>query len=280
MVWIPQYGRNVQLKELEEKYAPIYESVLNIGGSTMSILPLGDIHHYSALNKFKTIGGEQVEFTWSEAIESFDTPFDRTSPDSYQGIIPFVDFNGTDEWASTPDAAYWSNNDDNTEPWSLGAWIQIAATSTTRSILSKFGANGTKEWDWRVSASEDLILNIDDDTGSANIQQVTDVALSTGRWVFVVSTYNSVGGANAETGMKNYVDGVLVASTASKSGSYGRMQDLASLVYLGARERNSVSQEFGTRIAGASQGPWFTLVELSADAILRLFEIGRRALSL
>ena len=78
-------------------------------GTTGTILPIGDHKHGQPnATTFQTVGDQQVTFTWSEAPNAFDTALDLTNPDRFQGIVPVVTFNGTDEEADSPDASYWS----------------------------------------------------------------------------------------------------------------------------------------------------------------------------
>ena len=53
------------LKLYQSLWAPYYQSVLNILGSTGVILPLGDPHHGQPdATSFTTKGGAQLTFTW------------------------------------------------------------------------------------------------------------------------------------------------------------------------------------------------------------------------
>ncbi len=139
------------LKFYEAMWGPIYEAVLSVLGSTGTVLPIGDPKHGQPnATTFTTVGEEQATFTWSEAPASFDTSLDLTSPDSFQGIVPVVDFNGTDEEADSPDAAYWTRA---LAAMSVGAWVNPETISGSDSILSKYSVNGdTREW-WLLLSS-------------------------------------------------------------------------------------------------------------------------------
>src|SRR3990167_4903337 len=45
-------------------------------------------------------------WTPSEALSAFDVPFDLKLESNFLGLAPLLDFNGSDELATTPDAAY------------------------------------------------------------------------------------------------------------------------------------------------------------------------------
>ncbi|MCH8848227.1 MAG: hypothetical protein IIC32_04545, partial [Chloroflexi bacterium] len=59
------------LKLYQALWAPYYQAVLSVLGSTGVVLPLGDPHHgHPDATSFTTKGDEQVTFTWSEAPSS------------------------------------------------------------------------------------------------------------------------------------------------------------------------------------------------------------------
>lgn len=281
-------GRNYSLKELEAQWGPMYESVLAILGSTGTILPIGDPKHGQPdAATFTTVGEEQVTFTWSEAPASFDTALDLTSRDSFQGIIPFVECNGTDEEADTPDSAYFTRDDASGEAWSLGIWCRVTPGNTDRKVLwSKFDASvAIQEWIFDLTVTNNfprLILR--DDSTAVNILATSDVAIVPGTWQPIVITYDGTGGSGAMTSpnVLIYISGAVVAHTASNNGSYVAMEDGTSAIAL-AHELNAtpaVANAFNGRMAGGPLGPFFVQTELSPDAVLRLYELGRRALAL
>ncbi|KKM64518.1 hypothetical protein LCGC14_1500670, partial [marine sediment metagenome] len=112
-------------------WGPLYEAVLSILGSTGTILPFGDPRHGQPnATTFTTIGEEQVVFTWSEAPASFATPLDLKLAGNFQGIIPVLTCNGTDEEADSPDAVYWSRVG---AVFSVGAWVNL--TDATNALF-------------------------------------------------------------------------------------------------------------------------------------------------
>jgi hypothetical protein len=187
------WGRNWQLQELQLEYAKLYEAVLNILGSTATILPLGDHHHgQPTATTFKTVGEEQVTFTWSEPPASFDTALDLTDPASFQGIVPVVSFNGSDEEADSPDATYWSRA---AAALSMGMWVNLTdATSST--LMTKFTA-GQREWRWLTTSGDDMQLLVYDESegGNPTLDTLTDVALTEGVWQLLIATFD--GSTNA-----------------------------------------------------------------------------------
>ena len=146
------------LQLYQAMWGPIYESVLNVLGNTGTILPIGDPKHGQPnATTLTTVGEEQVTFTWSEAPNSFDTKLDLTDPASFQGIVPIVTFNGTDEEADSPDAAYWTRT---LAVASWGAWVKPVAGSANQTILSKHDSvGGTEEWIFGIDGSERGYVN-------------------------------------------------------------------------------------------------------------------------
>jgi hypothetical protein len=266
-------GRNYTLQELETAWGHTYEQRLNLLGSTAVILPMGDPLHYSAVDKFKTVGEEQVEFTWSEAIESFDTPFDRNLASSYQGIIPVVTFNGTDEEADSPDAGYWSRVG---TAFSVGAWVNL--TDATSSYILSRHQSGDQEWLVGFGGSDQLFVQLVDDSAGSDKSLIatSDSAVAQGQWVYVVAT---VDGEETTAGLLLYENGVLLAANKDKGGNYSAMEDLVQTTKLGHRNTTPASI-FDGIMAGGPLGVTFVQVALSADVIRRDFEIGRRALAL
>ena len=267
-------NRGSVLQLYQAMWGPLYEAVLNILGSTGVILPIGDPKHGQPnATTFTTVGEEQVTFTWSEAPASFDTPLDLASPDSWQGIIPVVDFNGTDEEADSPDAAYWTRA---LAAMSVGAWVNT--TAATGTILGKFDyTNDRREWVFNTSTLYlKLTLYDEDDASNSYILTLSDVAIVASTWTHVVATYN--GSADA-SGINIYINGALVASTDTDQAGFTSMRDKAGLVTLGFAD-STVVEPFDGYMAGGPLGPFFVQAELGADQVKRLYEIGRRALGL
>ena len=273
------------LQLYEALWGPVYEGVLSILGTTGVVLPIGDPKHGQPnATTFTTVGEEQVTFTWSEAPNSFDTKLDMTDPDSFQGVVPVVDFNGTDEEADTPDAAYWTRDDSGSAPFSVGLWIKPSSVSGDRVLLGKFdstSASPLREWQVALNGDE-VFVQFADESGNWFPSRQTDALnlVATGVWRFVVMTYDSAGGASAADTITIYADGASEASTANNNASYVAMEDLGSVVHLGFRPTDTPDRYYAGGMAGGPLGPFFVQKELTADEVLRLYELGRRMLAL
>ena len=260
-------------------WAPYYANREQQLGVTATLLNFGDQELAGKVNATTFVGkkfhasGLSPTWTPSEALSAFDTPFDLTDPDNWQGLAPILTLNGTDEEADSPDAAYWSRVAD---VFSVGAWVNLTdATSST--ILSKYDAAGnTREWIFGFEGADKLTLDLYDESVSANpnITTVANTALVQGVWVFVVATYD--GSADA-SGINVYQDGALVASTDDDDANFVNLEDLAGTVKLGHIDATPASI-FDGKMAGGPFSPFFTQIELTAEQIANLYDIERHPL--
>jgi len=269
-----------QLKLYMTEWGPLYESVLQILGSTGTILSIGDPHHGQPdATTFTTVGEEQATFTGSSPWREFDghnaLGDSETFPYKFKGIVPFISCNGTDEEADTPDSAYWSRDDSAGQGFSVGAWVQADDTAGIKTILDKFNGGGTNEWSFHVNAAEFAALVLQDDSAGVSVQRPSATAVN-GSWTFIAISYTGAGGEFAAQSINFYTNGSLDNGTATTNASYVAMEDLASPVALGRRNNNQFY--FSGDIAGGPLGPFFTHKILQANEVKDLYELGRRAL--
>ena len=259
----------------EADRALFYEAVLNILGSTGTILPLGDAKHLATATTFKTVGGEQVTFTYSKDPTTWD------DLQSVQGLIPVLTFDGVDEEADTPDAAYWSRDDAaGANGFSIGIWANTP-NAGARCLMAKYDESiaQQREWIFFFNTDDTLRLFFYDESADVPVYRDSDSAITMNSMRFFVATYDGAGGATAANGIKLYEDGAVLASSATNNGSYVGMEDLDAVVSLG-RNIGGTERFFPGSMAGGPLGPFFTQIELTADQVLRLYEVGRRALEL
>lgn len=262
-------------RERGERMALYYPAVLNILGPSGVILPIGDYREGQPnATTFTTVGDEQVTFTWSKAPNTFDDPLDLNLEASWQGIIPIVHFDGTDEQADTPDAAAWSRGDGTNDfPFSVGMWVKFDTVAGNQWLLTK---DNTTDREWAfASISSKLRLELFDDSAGVQHTREIDVALTTGFWQYFLATYDGVGGATAANNIIIYIDGAVRASTASNDSSYVAMENLTAKVELLGRNEASFLNGF---VAGGPLGPFFVQKVLTADESKQLYNLGRRAL--
>jgi len=263
-----EYHRGTAVLE-EASRGGLYESVLTILGVTGTIFPLGDVKHGAfSGSTLTTVGGEQLTVTASKAWNAWDIPQPRTT-----GMgIPVLDFNGTDEDADTPDAAYFPRA---SAAWSLGLWIKPDDVASGQTLMAKRAASTLREWECFIDGSRNPTIHIWDDSVPSRIGRRDATVLTADTWVFLGFTDD---GSNASSGLNVYKDGAAVDDTDDNSGAFTAMEDLAGIVSIGKREGNSAF--FDGSMAGGPLGPFFTQVVLTADQWLRLYEVGRRALNL
>lgn len=249
-------------------HATVAENVLDILGTTGTILPIGSsLFEAADFTTVTGVGDLQPVFTYQgTGRDAWDALAGATGPVH----IPTVTFNGVDEEADSPDNAYWSRAG---AAFSVGAWVN-ATDPTNSAILSKFQATGDlREWRFILNASDkaQLILSDEDDavTPNATIDTEIDVAVTASTWTFIVFTYD--GTANA-SGINGYIDGALAASTDTDDANFASLRDTTAVVELGDTEDANF---FDGMMAGGPLGPFFTQVELTADAVRRLYQLGR-----
>lgn len=249
-----------------------YEDVLNILGTTGTILPIGDPKHGQPdATTFKTVGEEQVTFTWSEAPASFDTPLDLTSPDSFQGIIPVVSFNGTDEEADTPDIAYFSAV---ASAVSFGVWINIAS-SISKVLFAKYETS-KREYRFELAGGKPQ-LELRDESANGYIIRTSADVITNNSWALVIFTYT---GGTAAANIVQYINSTVASSyTDQGPAAFTAMENLSQPAKLGARNTSN-ADVFAGKMAGGPLGPFWVPAVLTPDQVLRLYEIGRRALAL
>jgi len=247
-----------------------------------TILPIGDPHHGNPdAGTFTTVGELQATFTYSEPWRAFDGHDALADSDTYpyvlQGIIPVLDCNGTDEVGSSPNAAYWIRGDDSTDqPFSLSVWVKLDTTAVNNAIFTKtadlFGP-GT-QWSLFNSNSAQTVFSTHDDSTDARIGGRDNNALSTGVWYHIVGTYD--GSADA-AGFEVYIDGSIATDTGLASGIYTAMEagDTADVIF-GARV--GPGAYLNGSLAGGPLGPAFIPRELTADEVLRDYNLTRGAL--
>lgn len=219
--------------------------------------------------KFNASGLSPV-WTPSEALSAWDTPFDLTLESNWLGHAPILTFNGTDEEADTPDAAYWTRDDSGAAPLSIGGWFNVTADTNRKVILAKHDNSTQAEWILDFSDTETVRLLLRDESASVNTTRLADAATTTGVWHHIVVTYDGAGGATAGNTITIYQDGAVWASTATNDGSYVAMEDLTAVVGLGTRSDGA--NFYNGEMLGGPWSPWFVQAELTAAQIKNIYE--------
>lgn len=135
-------------------------------------------------------------------------------------------FNGTSDYVETPDRANLSfGNGTVDSAFTVAVLVNVGDTAVLRRLCIK----GT-EYALDVSAADKLSTLLVDTGGVQVPSRLQDVALTTqGIPAFYSTTYSAAtGGATAANDVAQYVNGALVASTATNSGTYVAMGDKAT----------------------------------------------------
>ena len=255
--------------------APLYQGVLDILGDTGTILPLIDSSG-SLGDNFDTVPGTnglQAVFTWNENARPSDERL------FYKGVVLYLEFNGTDEEADTPDDSYWSRP---SGAFTVGAWINPDGVASNVTILAKHdetSGSQLREWFFFLNSTA-LFLEVWDESANAAIgrQDGTASQMVPGQWQFVVGTYD---GGTASSGIEIYRNGVAISDANSEAGPFTATEDLATQPTLGFNKGSSGNTRFfDGKIAGGPLGPFFIPRELSPGEVQQLYELGRTALEL
>jgi hypothetical protein len=154
---------------------------------------------------------------------------------SRQGSGVYVDFDGDDDEADTPDVANHSFGDSLVDqPFSL-VWLGKPDTDTSvQTLISKQNSGSVDEWELGIEATTGYPQFFLVDASSSNsLGREDQTAIGTSD-TLLVATYD---GGGDEGGMRIYKDGTRVDDVTAGATplSYVAMEDTASLVQLGAR---------------------------------------------
>jgi len=261
--------------------APLYEKISDILGSAGTIFPLVDQIESDAFRPSSTV--PESAPTYTEAVSAWDTPFTFNNPDCYQGIIPFLTFNGSDEYLDYADDDYFSRDDGGSgEGFSIGWWSYHTVSGAGATICKTGGDPWGIEWIAGFSSNPSNTAHLfifDQSTGGWHGRRDTDTPNhQNNQWEFYVFTCD---GSAAVTGLEGYYNGdfLTVGSFPEEqsSGSYTAMENYAgATINIGHRGVDF----FPGRIAGGPLGPFYTHSVLTAAQVAHLYRLGRQALEL
>jgi len=166
---------------------------------------------------------------------------------TYQGNGILVEYNGTDQYASTPDEGTIPQGNGTIDPaLSLVCLANVTDTANNRVLMSKYSDTGpNREWLWRIDTTDKQSFLAYDESASAFQIRTADAATTHGVPRLFGMTYSGVGGANAANGMTLYENGALVASTATPNASYVAMEDSAAALAIGVLSIPGGGAQFG-----------------------------------
>lgn len=269
-----------RLKMAEAMWPAYYEARLRLAGATATITPFGDpLHGKPDATTFKSVGDRQV--VWTPAggtLDTWDTPMDLRQDSSWRGIIPILEFNGTDEWITTPDAGFWTDTAGSSEPsYTWIFWIENPNIANDQVIWSKSTSLSEEGQDWILytDGNVDNIagFSIDDSVNASRGRKVGSVTKAM-KHVAITKTTGTTTAA-----WDIYINGVLSDDTDVSAGTYVQQENGTGDVRLGAE--NDGGRPLKAILAGGPLGPLFIPgTVMAVDLVKRDLELGRRALAL
>jgi hypothetical protein len=145
-----------------------------------------------------------------------------------------VSFDGINDFINLGDGADLSFGDDTNDfPFTFSAWVNADDLSDFP-IIAKGVYNSTAEYSWMFNGSDQLRLEIYDDSNSTYESARTDALTSfQGKWTHCVVTYDGRGGTSANQGIALYINGLAQSLTLAGAGTYGAMKDKGADAYIG-----------------------------------------------
>jgi hypothetical protein len=279
-------------------WQPGYQTVDDILGhpASLSILPLCDPTYGKPASQtitakdFHASGSGPAVWTWREGSgetastwPAFDGHKDLADGDLvpylYQGFMPYVQLNGSDEGLSTPDTAYWSFAQG---AFSFACWISLEPSDAYGTLFSKYDSttgSELREYLMDFSSGSEPRISVWDESANAKIGRSDATALAGDVWNHLLFTWNGTG---ANSGIDIYLNGTAVDDTNVSTGTFAGAEDLATITRFGYHMGTS---DVGVgyikaKIAGACCGPTSWAAQATAEQITSLYDYQRTLLGL
>ena len=233
---------------------PISSSIVHVLGSNGVVLLLSKLNSENPHDVFSTIGVNPYSFKWKDNMNS-------------KSCLA----------AESDDNDFWSNGNGIKDfPFSTGAWINPTEVHNINNvILSKFGIQSGKEWEFRINQGGYLDLALYDHSTKSKINVRTDTIIDANKWSFVVATYD---GSGSHNGIKVYINGHKEKFGGGGSAlEYIAMENTSSKISFG--NYSGELDGFTGMVAGGTLGPFYTKIELTEPLILQLYDTGLSAFS-
>ena len=165
---------------------------------------------------------------WTDADQQLDIP--QTALQSYNQLAWF---DGVADYTTIADHNDFSFGDGtNDSAFSLSSWIFVNE-ATHFPIMGK-NTSSHREWLLYIDQNDKLAIILLDNSTSANQGRYYDAAWPhTGKWAHVAATYDG-NEADADAGLKLYINGERVDDENTTSGSYTAMENKDGVVAIGA----------------------------------------------
>lgn len=181
--------------------------------------------------------GKSVKITSIQDVATGDSPiiirafYSIRDASSIQNHFS-LDFNGTTQYLTVPDAANLSFGDASTDnPFSITAWINMDDATNFR-IIEKRGATNM-EWELTISPLDQLEFFLFDLNVSIRIakRSVSTFTTDQGSWIHIAATYDGSGNVG---GIKLYRNAVELSTVSASAGVYVAMHNTSEIVNIGA----------------------------------------------
>jgi hypothetical protein len=173
-----------------------------------------------------------------------------------------MEFDGANDYIDLGDSDDFSFGNGATDsPFSISAWINMDDATRFR-IANKFNSSSNNEYIFTTSASDELGLNLYDESSGGRIGKKYNTALTSyqGQWIHVACTYD---GTSSSSGIKLYLNGSKVDNINSNSGSYTAMENTIQPLFIG--------QQAGTYANGKIDEVGIFNVELTAQEVQDIY---------
>ena len=210
-------------------------------------------------NNVSVLNGESSGMTSANLVLSDLTravPYDSYSFNFDSASSDYIDCGDSDTFSF--------GNGTTDEAFSVSAWIKMD-TITNFVVLSKYGATSSLR-EYAIGFSPDKIYILLYDDNGAYRGRYYNTSTTSNDWMHITTTYNGVGGTNAQDGIKIYINGTRVDDSTFTSGSYTAMSNTTSELRIGS---------FSTTYAdGKISNVSFFNEALTSTEVLKLYSNG------
>ncbi len=154
------------------------------------------------------------------------------------------------------------------EACSFGCWIYFRDVSTV-TMIAKYVANGNQEYKLALDSSNHIELEVFDEGAGASRIGASDTVLVANTWQMVTVTFD---GADDDTSMTFYLDGVVDGTGNTETGSWDNMDDTAATINIGAHYSSGTTA--ADEISGRLAMPFVCGKELTATNVSDLYTLG------
>ncbi len=164
------------------------------------------------------------------------------------GFGNYETWDGSTHYATVPDTTNMSFGNGTTDsPFTIISLANVTDTANTRELMTKFVAVTGCEYIFRVTTTDQLLLELSSDAAGTHLPfRTSDSAITQGSTHLFAATYSGLGGALAANGITLYQDSAVIASTATNDAAYVAMNDFTAAPNIGSRGTGAANPMQGT----------------------------------